>query len=155
MVAVALFASVQVNYLTSFGLKPLRMDIAFIIIIVETIACFYLIPFIDIYMLKFILPGYVTLLFAMVWRSCARINLSGKHVDWPLVFAALGKISWRWKCLFIDLQKFLFKRVYFIRSIWFNTLLRRFCSKIRIRDIIHNVNLLFRSIRHHIERIKL
>ncbi|RNA19917.1 lysoplasmalogenase TMEM86A [Brachionus plicatilis] len=109
LVAVALFGIAHLIYISSFGFKPLRLKIAFILGFIEFCLSYYLLPFVEDYTLKIILIGYVTILFSMIWRSISQVNLQSYH-SLPSIFGAIGSILFGvsdvFLCYFMFAQKF-------------------------------------------------
>jgi hypothetical protein len=88
------FAVAHVLYFTAFGIKPYNFRLALALTALFLGTCAIYIPFIHSYVLKGIVPIYISLLFLMLWRAVSRLDIFNKNIEWtwPKMCCSLGAL---------------------------------------------------------------
>ena len=91
IIAVIIFALVQIVYISAFGFKPFEHGVGCIVFSVELIVYTSILPYIRNEVFLWLFPVYITLLFTMIWRSVALLNFKDDVFFSQRVFGAIGE----------------------------------------------------------------
>jgi hypothetical protein len=76
------FAIAHVIYFSAFGIKPFNFRLAFALVAFAVAICAVYMPFIKNYILKIMVPIYLMLIFAMLWRAVSRLQIFNQENEW-------------------------------------------------------------------------
>lgn len=79
---VGAFAIAHIIYFTAFGIKPFNFRLAFALVAFGVPICAVYVPFISNYVLKIMVPVYISLLLLMLWRAVSRLQIFNTKVEW-------------------------------------------------------------------------
>lgn len=69
-------------FFTAFGIKPVNFRLAFALVACAIPVFALYIPSISNYVLKVMVPVYMSLLLTMLWRAVSRLQIFNKNVEW-------------------------------------------------------------------------
>jgi uncharacterized membrane protein YhhN len=76
------FAVAHVIYFTAFGIKPFNFRLACPLVACAVPVLALYIPFLSGNLLKVLVPTYMLLLLAMLWRAVSRLQIFNKNLAW-------------------------------------------------------------------------
>lgn len=94
LLGIASFAISHIIYFTAFGIKPLNFRLGFGLLSLTLPVSAIYIPFIDSYVLKVMVPIYMSLILLMLWRAITRLQVLDNNTawTWPKLCCTLGAL---------------------------------------------------------------